>query len=100
MIVRPELISANNAPSTSPLNICAVRLTQLITDRPRLRRVPAAQVSGVVPELAAERIGRLHQWLSWQDFGHVPEVLLVLHVARLLAANDDDRPDQLVVGGA
>src|SRR5579864_9035103 len=61
------------------------------------RRRPA---SGIIAEVATERIGRLHQRGAWHDLGDLPEILLVAHLARLLAANDDDRPHQLVVRGA
>ncbi len=34
MIVRPDEISANNAPSTSPLNSCETKFAQLTTNNP------------------------------------------------------------------
>src|SRR6185503_17384120 len=150
MMVRPELMSARRTPSTSPLNICETRLTQLITDEPRpsgcacrrpgargrmpprapslrtdlqpktlpasrsipkpasavvdgfcgLRNRDAAPAgSGVVAGLAAERVGLLHHLVARHDVGDLPVVLLVLHRLGILALDDDDRTDELVVFG-
>src|SRR4051812_2525019 len=96
MIVRPDAISASKAPSTNPLNIWETRLTQLIMAN--LVVVEAPSCSGIGAEVAAEGVRRLHQGLARQHLGDVPEVLLVLHVARLLAAHDDHRADKLVIG--
>src|SRR6185312_11381932 len=45
----------------------------------------------------AERIRLLHQPLTGDDFDDIPVVFLVLHVRGLLAANDDDRANALVI---
>src|SRR4051812_45819261 len=103
MIVRPELMSARSAPSTNPLNICETRLAQVNTTslaNPTHGDQIRGAGSGVVAEPAAERVGLLHQGLAGHDLDDVVEVLLVLHVCRLLAADDDDRPHQLVIVGA
>ena len=118
MIVSPDEISASKAPSTRPLKHCDTKFGPLImarTDAPRngaryRRRTrsnaesvrPAANRSsasgsGVVAELAAERVRLLHQRLARHDFEDLPVVLLVLHVLRRLALDDDDRADELVV---
>src|ERR1700761_4485186 len=55
--------------------------------------------SDVVAEVAAERVRLLHQRATRHDFQDLPIVLTVLHVFRRLAANDDDRTDQLMVLG-
>src|SRR5215469_9657858 len=76
------------------------------TARPAPRAANAARDakrptdSGIGPELTAERIRRLHKRQTRNDFGDLPEVLGVLHLLRRLAADNDDRPDQLVIGGA
>ena len=57
-------------------------------------------VSGVIAKLAAEGVRLLHQRFARHNFEHLPEVLGVLHVLRRLAADDDDRADQLMVLGA
>src|SRR6187402_1159768 len=88
MIVRPELMSASSAPSTSPLNICETRLLHVNTE-----------ASGVVAQLAAEGVRFLHQWLARQHLEDLPVILLALHVGGLLAAHDDDRADELMVFG-
>src|SRR5690349_5900573 len=125
MIVRPEEMRARSAPSTSPLNICETKLAQLITrssavssmnersgeplalsaahaEKPAFsasatRRRPWRRPSGVVAELAPESVRLLHQRLARNDFEDLPIVLLVLHVARLLAAHDDDRAHALMI---
>src|SRR5262249_22867737 len=66
--------------------------------RRRRRIVPPAAHhfrpdSGVVAEIAAERVRLLHQRLARRNLEYLPVVLFVLHVARLLAADDDDRAD-------
>src|SRR5689334_18735883 len=93
MIVSPELMSASSAPSTSPLNICATRLDQVMANPARSRW----ERSGVAAQLAAERVRLLHQRLAGDDFDDVVEVLLVFHVGGLFAAHDDHRSHQLVV---
>src|SRR6185312_2641666 len=121
MIVSPELISAKSAPCARPLNNCDRKLGQLImpvfqrsrsvkvyrrtrgsTQAARAACRPRrilASVLRVVAELATKRVGLLHQRRARHDFGHLPEIFLVLHVARLLAANDDHRSNELMVGG-
>src|SRR5215472_1722062 len=126
MIVSPDEIKANKAPRTSPLKHCDMKLAQLIT-RPsapspdafapglasafRLARVchcgsalsgPPDNMPlrlGILAKIAAKGMGLLHQRLAGHDFQHFPEVFRFFHVARLLAADDDDRTDQLVIGG-
>src|SRR6185369_6863973 len=88
MMVRPDAMSASSAPSARPLNSCEKKLAQLST---------YALVLRVVAELAAERIGLLHERRAGHDLGHLPEVLLVAHLLRRLAAHDDHRAHQLVV---
>src|SRR5262249_9509104 len=88
MIVSPDEISASNAPSTSPLKHCDMKLAQLIIDQNRpLAHVPRPSPrkrgprimaldsrlrgnersywrvfnSGVVAGVASESIGLLHQ---------------------------------------
>src|SRR5436305_14694078 len=105
MMVSPELIRASNAPSASPLNSCETKLAQLIIatapqstaagDEPPA--VPVPTRSGVAAELAPEGVRLLHQRLAGDDFDDLPEVLLVLHVPRRLAAHDHHRPHELVV---
>src|SRR5215472_2341035 len=124
MIVSPDEIKANKAPRTSPLKHCDMKLAQLIT-RPsapspdavasglasafRLARLCHCALPcpgplsiplrlGILAKIAAKGIGLLHQRLAGQDFQHFPEVFRVFHVTRLLAADDDDRTDQLVIG--
>src|SRR5437763_15526463 len=99
MMVSPELMSAKSTPSTSPLNICDARLTQLITTDLAEGGLARA-ISGIIAELAPKGVRRLHQRLAGHDLGNLPEVLLVLHVGGFLAANDNDGTHQLVVGGA
>src|SRR5690348_8508376 len=76
------------------------------TARPASRTAHAARdakrpaASDIGPELATKRIRRLHQRQPRDDLGDFPEVLVVLHRLRRLAADDDDRPDQLMIGGA
>src|SRR6478672_6953619 len=65
----------------------------------RLRRRRLVR-SAIGAEIAAERIRLLHQRLARDDFENLPEVFLVLHRLRILAADDDDRTDALVVFGA
>src|SRR5271167_2640736 len=63
-------------------------------------RRSAPRGSRVGAELATESVRSLHQAFARYDLGHFPEILRVLHRAGRLAANDDDRPHQLVIGGA
>src|SRR5581483_8247926 len=58
---------------------------------------PDTKRLGVVAKVAAERVGLLHQRSAWNDLNDFPEVFLVLHVLGLLAADDDDRTDALMV---
>src|SRR6185437_876037 len=53
--------------------------------------------SGVVAETAPEGVRLLHEREAGDDFGYLPEVLLVLHLFRRLAFDDDHRPYQLMV---
>src|SRR4029077_3322936 len=53
--------------------------------------------SGVVAEIAAERVGLLHQRGARHDFENLPEVLLALHLLGRLTLDDDHRPYELVV---
>ena len=55
--------------------------------------------SGVITEVAAERVWLLHKWSAGHDIDDVPVVLTILHVLRRFAANDDDRTDQLMILG-
>src|ERR1700760_4594804 len=127
MMVRPELINASSAPSARPLNTCETKLGQLIIDDRRnslcrgtcvvelcggprhvgwcwksgaagsgLRRRVWSR-SGVVAELAAERVRLLHQAFAGDDFHHVVIVFLALHLFFHLALHDDDRTDALMV---
>src|SRR5262245_26350363 len=101
-MVRPDEISASRAPSTRPLKHCDTKLAQLIIGHPASNGEAAPQAvgppaarrltsgSGVVAEIAAERVRLLHQRGARHDFEDLPEVLFVLHGARLLAAHDDD----------
>src|SRR5689334_3403148 len=56
--------------------------------------------SGVLAEMAAEGVRLLHERLARHDLGNLPVILLVLHVLRRFAFDDDDGTDELVVGGA
>src|SRR3954454_4443914 len=101
MMVSPELIRANSAPSARPLNTCDRRLGQLIIGG---RSAPAAPNrtsppwktakasrerrgrprsylrvrSGVIAELAAEGVRLLHQPLAGHDLDDVVEILVAL----------------------
>src|SRR5689334_3144951 len=98
MIVRPDAMSARSAPSARPLNSCELKLAQVIT---RETVVPAQAgttfLLRVVPQVAAECVGLLHERRAGNDLGHLPEVLLVAHRLRRLAAHDDHRAHHLVV---
>src|SRR5215831_12267735 len=96
MIVSPELMRASSAPSTRPLNICETRLAQFTTAGSRGRYLWRA--SRVAAEIAAEGVGLLHQPLARNDFDDVVEIFLVLHLGGLLAADDDHRSHELVIG--
>src|SRR6476659_3571305 len=113
MMVSPELISASNAPSASPLNTCEMKLGQLIMNgnhsgsvkrqtriiaRPRKNGAAGSQSpaaprfmsgSGGTAEIAAERVGLLHQAFARHDLDHVVVVFLALHVLLHLALDDD-----------
>src|SRR5215471_18091032 len=54
----------------------------------------------IVPGVATEGIGLLHERFARHDFENFPVVFLVLHIGRLLAADYNDRTDQLVIGAA
>src|SRR6476646_11694304 len=121
MMVRPEEISANNAPSANPLKTCETKLGQLIMkgnhkqkviDRTHLKRIRTKSApqamnclrrarflnrSGIIAELAAEGIRRLHQILARDDFDDVVVVFLALHVLLLLTLDDDHRTDALMI---
>src|SRR5262245_46680434 len=100
MIVKPDAISASRAPSTSPLKSCDTNRGQLITSNLAHVGLPTSRATlGVVTQIAAEFAGLLHQGLTWYDLEHLPVVLLVFHIAWFLTANDDDRSNQLVIGG-
>src|SRR5262245_25195446 len=108
-MVRPDEISASKAPSTRPLKHCDMKLAQLIIGHPTSDGEAAPQAiaspaarrlrsgSGVVAGIAAEGVGLLHQRQTRNDLEDLPEILFILHGARLLAAHDDDRPHQLMV---
>src|SRR5690606_31080171 len=117
MIVSPDAMSASRAPSTRPLKSCEMKFAQFSTpflpDRGS-NEAPAAGIGGgrpatmglsracavgsdVVAELAAEGVGGLDHLLARDDLEHLPEVLVVAHVLLRLAANENDRPDALVV---
>src|SRR5690606_23086956 len=130
MIVRPDEISARSAPSTSPLKHCEMKLAQFITLPPRVvfggrlsrrRRLQRGEQepmempaplrpvhgrrgracrSGIVAEVAAKFVWLLHERLAGQHFEDLPVILLVPHVLRLLAFDDDDGAYALVVFGA
>src|SRR5215469_8847342 len=53
----------------------------------RCRRVPRFVLS-IASQVAAERVGLLHQRLARHHLGDLPVVLLVLHVFRRLAFDD------------
>jgi hypothetical protein len=53
--------------------------------------------SGVGAEIAAERVRLLHQPGTRHDLDNVVVVLLILHILRRLAPDDDHRPHELVV---
>src|SRR5215813_1773634 len=97
MMVRPDAISARRAPSTNPLKSCDTKFAQLTTrnlaHRPRLSFVR----SGVVAQVATKRVEFLHQGIARHDLENLPVIFLILHVTRLLAAHDDDWPDQLMI---
>src|SRR5579872_5125629 len=65
---------------------------------PRRRRgEDLSNRSAVIAEMAAKCVRLLHQRLARHHFKHFPVVLLAFHLARLLAADDDDRTDQLMI---
>src|SRR5215469_4484073 len=106
MIVRPDAMSASKAPSARPLNSWETKLPQVImkcgrepaaAGRGRPRRFLRLPGLGVVAEVAAERVGLLHERRAGDDLGDFPEVLLVAHLLRRLAAHDHHRTHQLVV---
>src|ERR1043165_1471641 len=107
MIVSPELMSASSAPCASPLKSCERKLDQVSMAGHKATRQqaqsPAAApmrcscASGVGAEVAAERVGLLHQPRARHDLDHFPVVFLVLHVLGRLAADDDHRADELMV---
>src|SRR5487761_1838225 len=109
MMVSPALISASSAPSASPLKSCETKFDQVITGRlpgpegrrgqpagqeatagqpSRASRPAAAPSSGGLAELTSEGVRLLHQRQPRVHFEDFPEILLVLHVARLLSSND------------
>src|SRR5215813_15223293 len=63
------------------------------------RRQGSGFSSSISAEVAAERVGFLHQAFAGDDFDDVVIVLLVLHVLFHLALHDDDRTDALVILG-
>src|SRR5690349_12077904 len=104
MIVSPELMSASSAPSARPLKNCEPNWDQEIVMQKFGAAAGAGPAApylagylGVVAEVAAERVGLLHESRARNDLEDGPEVLLVLHLGRLLALDDDDRPHELVV---
>src|SRR6185503_9594510 len=99
MIVSPELMSASSAPSARPLKTCEKKLAQ-VNNCGLLQSLFRRGRSGVVAELAAERVRLLHHAGTRDDFDHVVVVLLALHVLLHLALDDDHGPDALVVLGA
>src|ERR1700757_1454227 len=98
MIVRPDAINARSAPSTNPLNSCDTKFGQLTTNGLPHGALPSTR-SGVAAEIAAESIGLLHERSARNDLDDLPVVLLVLHLLRRLASNDDDGTYELVVLG-
>src|SRR5262245_8127818 len=97
MIVRPDAISASRAPSTNPLNSCDTKLGQLTTRNLTQAVCLPSAGSMVVAQFATERVGLLHQRLAGHDFDNLPEIFLILHGARALAAHNDDWSDQLMI---
>src|ERR1700733_5326165 len=103
MMVSPELMSASSAPNASPLKNCDPNWDQEIVmqnfgaagDPGACGAEAGSQALSIVAEVAAERIGLLHELGTRHDFQHVPEVFLVLHVGGLLALHDDHRPHEL-----
>src|SRR5215469_2363063 len=51
-------------------------------------------------QMAPEGVRILHETLAGNDIDDIVEVLLVLHVGRLLAAHDDRWPHELMIGRA
>src|SRR5262245_61890062 len=100
MMVRPDAISASNAPSSRPLKHCDMKLAQLIIGRTirsngqcraagiEIARAPSPALpraqgrdregvrsgSGVAAEIAAEGVGLLHQRRARHDLEHLPVV--------------------------
>src|SRR6185312_17221985 len=72
-----------------------------MTDAAASSGLPAASAvnlrSSICAEVAAERVGLLHQAFAGDDLDHLVVVLLVLHVLLHLALHDDDRTDALVI---
>src|SRR6185312_5310724 len=97
MIVSPELMSASSAPSARPLKTCEKKLAQV--NNAGTPQSLSQDRSGVVAELAAERVRLLHQAGARDDLDDVVVVLLALHVLLHLALHDDHRADALVVFG-
>src|SRR5690349_14958488 len=95
MIVSPELMSASSAPSARPLKTCEKKLAQVNNAGPY--EFLSQRRSGVVAELAAERVRLLHQVVGRDDLDHLVVVLLALHILLHLAPDDDHGPDALVV---
>src|SRR5690242_3884325 len=60
----------------------------------------ASFTSGIVAQVAAERIRLLHQRLTRNDLENFPEIFLVLHILWRLASDNDDRADALMILGA
>src|SRR4026209_1413528 len=90
MMVSPEAMRASSAPSARPLKGWETNMGQVIAGGGVLR-------SCGVAELAPERVRLLHERSARHHLGHLPEVLLVPHLLRRLAAHDDHRPHELVV---
>src|SRR5690348_13286289 len=97
MMVSPELMSASSAPSARPLKTCEKKLAQV--NNARDSQSFSQSQSGVVAELAAERVRLLHQAGARDDFHDVVVILLALHVLLHLALHDDQRADALVLFG-
>src|SRR5690349_10832268 len=112
MMVKPELMSASNAPSASPLKSCETRLGQLIMMGDRgFRRMKSRDTkkadavgrrclrrhevlgSGIVAEVTAEGVRLLHQAVAGDDIDDVVVIFLILHVLLHLAFDDDDGTD-------
>src|SRR5262249_10145714 len=102
-VIRPE--AGMQMSSRSDKLRRAALLARPSEGKPGLLRIAAKKALrqrslDVVAEIATESVGLLHQRLAPNDFLKLPIILGVFHVARLLATDDDDRTDQLVISAA